>query len=239
MVIDSFFDVRQLYILKDGVPIFHWSYDEENGDSSNISEKKDTALVSGFLSAIVNFANEMGIGKSRSYLTNDKKFSFLSKKDFLFVILVDKQNSDDKTFEFLNIVSKTFIKVYDVGDFHNLSAINLNDFKNYLLEIITKLNSKDITDEDVNEEELIKDAYKRNEYKNMVPKCYIDLEKTHHLSSSRRSLFKLIDGSNSIFKIAEEMNQSPQDIFFTLKPYEKFGYVRITQMNQPPNKENM
>ncbi|MBD3227074.1 MAG: hypothetical protein GF329_02715 [Candidatus Lokiarchaeota archaeon] len=238
MVLDSIFDVHSVYILKDGVPIFHWSYAKEHGKDLEV-DTKDSALISGFLSAIVNFANEMGVGEPKSYLTNDLKFSFLNKKDFLFVILVDKDISDEKTFDFLNIVSKTFIKLYDVGDFKNVSAINFDGFKDYLFEIITKVNSKEITEQEINEKEIIENQNIQERFKKLVPKCYIDVEKTERISSARRALFKLIDGSSSIYKIAQKINDTPQNLFYTLRPYEKFGYIRIraAQKNDGKPKE--
>ena len=239
MVYDLLFDVQSLYILKNGLPIFHWAYNDKIKGSSNVYEgkKKDSVLISGFLSAIVSFANEIGIGEPRSYLTKNLKFSFLNENGFLFVVSTEKQISKNKTFEFLNIVSKTFVKLYDVGDIQNFSAINLSGFKDYLFEIITKINSKEIAGAEINKNEISNQKNEQNKFKNLIPKCYIDVDKTKHLSSSRRALFKLIDGNSSIFKIAEKFNDNPQNIFFTLRPYEKFGYIRINLVEQQSKKE--
>ncbi|MHA1753602.1 MAG: hypothetical protein ACTSYZ_14655 [Candidatus Helarchaeota archaeon] len=228
---NTLFDVRSLYILKDGVPVFHWHY--INDKELNIEkEEKDSVLISGFLSAIVVFANEIGIGEPKSYLTDDIKFSFLNKNGFLFVISIEKDIPDEQAYDFLNIVSKTFIKLYDVGDFHNLQAINFDEFKEYLFEIIKKFNIKNITNEKINEDEIIKEIpNKSNIYKNLIPKCYIDLERNKHFSSLRRTLFKLIDGNISIYNIAQKMNYNPQDIYYTLRSYEKFGYIQIKKID--------
>ncbi|MHA1269811.1 MAG: hypothetical protein ACTSPY_08515 [Candidatus Helarchaeota archaeon] len=212
--------------MKDGVPIFYWSYKDEEFLSEE-QDNRNTVLISGFLSAIVSFTNEIGIGEPRSYLTQDVKFSFLIKNGFLFVITVDKNIPDEKSFEFLTVISKTFISVYDIGDFSNLSTINFQNFKDYLFEIIKKFNIKEITDVEIDEQKIVEETNKDQLYKNLVPKCYIDIEKNKHLSNSRRALFKLIDGNNSIYQIAQSMNENPINIYYTLRPYEKFGYIRI------------
>ncbi|MHA1253517.1 MAG: hypothetical protein ACTSRP_26320, partial [Candidatus Helarchaeota archaeon] len=54
-------DVYSVYVLKNGVPLFHWIKDNDINSIKNEEDKqKDTVLVSGFLSAIVSFANEIG-----------------------------------------------------------------------------------------------------------------------------------------------------------------------------------
>jgi len=231
MTLETIFDIQNIFILKNGVPIYHWTYQDKDNTKVDELNNKDMVLISGFLSAISSFANEIGLGEPKSYVTNNIKFSFLNKNNFLFVVSVDKNIPDEITFEFLNIVSKTFIKLYDVGDIKNFSGINFSDFNDYLFEIIKKFNTREITENEISEEEILQSVNKEM-YKKLVPVCYIDVEKAKHLSNSRRELFRLIDGNHSIYNIAEKMNDDPMNIFYMLRPYEKFGYIRINKVSQ-------
>ncbi|MHA1232312.1 MAG: hypothetical protein ACTSPQ_16895, partial [Candidatus Helarchaeota archaeon] len=149
-------DVYSVYVLKNGVPLFHWIKDNDIDSIKNEEDKqKDTVLVSGFLSAIVSFANEIGFGETRSYLTEDRKFSFLSKNNFLFVISVSRSVDDKNAFEFLERMSDIFINLYDVGDFHNISAINMESFKDRLIILMKKFQIEETeTEERMGNEEL-------------------------------------------------------------------------------------
>jgi len=82
--------IHNIFILRDGVPVFHVNPISnliQVGQKIEMANKiLDSALIAGFLSAIASFAGEIGVGLPKKYETEEIKFSFLVRNDFLFII---------------------------------------------------------------------------------------------------------------------------------------------------------
>ncbi len=211
-------EIQNVFILKDGIPIFHVNPITKLIDMDVKVESKtknmDSALIAGFLSAIASFASEIGIGNPITYETSEMKFSFLTQNDFLFILgTTNLQESDiqlllkDIAQKFLDMIvlEKINPKIAD------LSPFNLK-MKEILLPYVQKLN-------------LLKEPALPEKYVQLVPQSHIVPDALEKLSETRRFLFKLINGANSISDIAKATQLDPHTLFSILRSYTKNGLI--------------
>ena len=99
--------VRELWITSpDGVCYFH----------RNIGERKenpmDELLMSGFFSAISNFAFEVTGDKIKKLDFGEAKLLFFSQNNLLFIVRADLNSSDSKIKKKIKILQDLFIKKF-------------------------------------------------------------------------------------------------------------------------------
>jgi hypothetical protein len=174
----------------------------------------DSALIAGFLSAIASFASEIGVGMPKKYETDEIIFSFLVRSDLLFIIgtsgIEDNEIQDlmaEVAEKFLAMISEDNldIKISDLSPFNEI----LRDILTHYMQ--TKMN--------------LPGTPSTEDFTRIIPHSYIVPEALEKLSETRRLLFKLIDGENSISEIAKNTNQDPRALLSLLRSYSKTGLI--------------
>lgn len=218
-------EIHSVFILKDGVPIFDANpvrnliQDTQNIESK--TKNMDSVLIAGFLSAIASFAKEIGIGNPITYKTNEMKFSFLFQNDFLFILGttdVEKRLIQ----EILKKIAKNFLGMI-LRENIDPKTGDLSLFNQILKEILTGY---------IRKFDLMKESYLIEKYAQLIPHSYIVPETLEKLSETRRILFKLINGTNSIFEIAEATNQHPRELLKILRSYSKSGLITFQKLEE-------
>ncbi len=217
---ESMPEIHNVFILKDGIPIFHVNpvrkLIQKDHQVECKTKEMDSALVAGFLSAIASFANEIGIGTPVAYKTEIMDFSFLSQNDLLLILgSTDVQETDVKSI--LIQISDSFVEMVLRDNLH-LTSSDLSPFNQVVKEILSGYLLKF---------DLMQESQLIEEYAELVPQSHIVPEALERLSEARRVLFKLINGSNSIFEIAQVTNQDPRNLLSVLRSYTKSGFVSI------------
>ena len=69
------------------------------------------------------------------------------------------------------------------------------------------------------------------EYAELIPQSHMVPEALERLSETRRVLFRLINGTNSIFEIAKVTNQNPRTLLSVLRSYTKSGLISFQKHN--------
>lgn len=217
-------EIHNIFILKDGIPIFHvnpvrrliLSDREVTGKPKGM----DSALMAGFLSAIASFAIEIGIGNPITYQTEEMKFSFLSQNDLLFIMgTTEVRECDIK--DILREISEKFIKMVLRDNLH-LTTSDLSPFNQIV---------KDLLSGYILKFDLMQESRLIEEYAELVPQSHIVPEALKRLSETRRILFKLMDGCNTVYEIAKETNQDPRMLLSVLRSYTKNGLVTFQKQN--------
>ncbi len=216
-------EIHNLFIMKDGIPIFHVNpvrkLIQEDSVSENKTETLDSALIAGFLSAIAGFAYEIGVGAPVTYETNKMKFSFLTENDFLFIL--GTNNVEDVDIEaILQNTVKEFLGMI-LRDELNPKIADFSPFNENLKNILTGY---------IRKYDILKESHLIGEYVRLVPQSHIVPETLEKLSETRRLLFKQIDGTNSVFKIAEATNRSPRELLSILRSYSKSGLITFQEI---------
>jgi hypothetical protein len=212
--------IHNIFILKDGVPVFHVNPISnliQVGQPLEIANKVlDSALIAGFLSAIASFAGEIGVGSPKKYETDEIKFSFLVRSDFLFIIgtsgFEDKEIQDliaEVAEKFLGMISQNNL---------NVKVSDLSPFNEILHEILTIYMQKSPVGQDLSLSE---------DFAHIIPHSHIIPEALEKLSETRRLLFKLINGANSVYEIAKNTNQDPRALLSLLRTYSKNGMITL------------
>ncbi|MHA1381207.1 MAG: hypothetical protein ACTSRG_22810 [Candidatus Helarchaeota archaeon] len=202
--------VQEIFILKDGLPLYHY----KNKDSK-LKKSLDNSLLTGFLSAIINFTKETGLGNPTTYITSSIKFSFFEQSDLFYVVCTDPSFPDSKLIRLYNRLSLSILKVID----------DLTEkIDNFQFKIIVNKVLYDLQKDDTNLLKTINEN-NRNEvyFREIIPKRHIDDKEI--LINKRRKLFKLINGKNSIYDLAVQMNSSPSKILNILRSYQKEGII--------------
>ena len=217
-------EIHNVFILKDGIPVFHVNPVRELVLNDHKAEGKaknlDSALVAGFLSAIASFANEIGIGTPLTYKTEEMKFSFLSESDMLFILgTTNVQESEIKTI--LNDIAEKFVGMIS-HDNLNVTIANLKPFNDVLKGILLEY---------VEKHDLIQESRLIEEYAELIPESHIVPETLKKLSNTRRVLFKLMNGTNSIYDIAKMTKQDPRALLSVLRSYKKSGLVSFQRLS--------
>ncbi|MHA1298145.1 MAG: hypothetical protein ACTSO9_01745 [Candidatus Helarchaeota archaeon] len=205
-------NIQDIFILKDGLPVYHYK-----NKNSKLSKSVDSSLITGFLSAIINFTKETGLGIPTSYNTNTIKFSFFEHSGLFYIICTDPCFLDSQLSRLFKNLSSTFLK--------NLEELN-GKLENAQFQMIVNQVLYDLQKEDNRLLKPLKNEI-RNElyFKEIIPKRHI--EDKEILRNNRRKLFKLIDGKNSIYDLAIYMNSSPSKILNILRSYQKEGIISL------------
>ena len=202
--------IQDIFILKDGLPIYHHKQQD-----SKLKETVDDTLITGFLHAIINFTKETGLGIPTYYITKMIKFSFFEQNDFLFIVCCDPSIPDSRINKLFVKLSSSFlnqigeqIKSFTVSQIDNIINLILKDLQqkeNSLLKPLKEISCNDIY------------------FKEVIPKRHVDNK--DNIRNSRRKLFKLIDGKNSIYDLAMHTNSHPLKILSILRSYKKEGII--------------
>ena len=202
-------EIRDVFILKNGVPIYH-----KKTPRSNL--KRDETLTMGFLSALTSFAMEIGAGSPKVYATENARFSFHERDNFLHVIYTDEDITEVQVEAFVSNLSRLFLEIYEGV----ISEANFSFFDDHVSALLDNFYKTSKAPSEVKNEE----SRHVREMQSMVPKIYLDHEKLQ-LSENRRKLFKLIDGKNSIYEIAQQLDENPHKILTLLRSYKKEGRI--------------
>ena len=213
-------DIHNVFILRDGIPIFHVNPVRDLIQNTQAMEGKsknmDSALIAGFLSAIASFAIEIGIGTPKGYETNKMRFSFLSQNDFLFILgATDVPESEVQII--LNNIADEFVDLI-LRENLNVKSSDFTPFRATLKEILGGY---------IRKFDLLQESRLIEEYAQLIPQSHIVPETLERLSEARRVLFKLIDGSHSIYEIARATNQHPRELLSLLRSYTKSGLISL------------
>ncbi|MHA1131415.1 MAG: hypothetical protein ACTSQI_12445 [Candidatus Helarchaeota archaeon] len=218
-------EIYNLFILKDGIPIFHVNPVRALLENNQTTEVKpdtlDSALIAGFLSAIAGFAYEIGVGAPITYETTKMKFSFLAKNDFLFILGTQDVESTDIQ-EILQKIANNFLDMI-LRDELNPKIADFSPFNEQIKQIMSGF---------IRKYDLLRESHLIEEYIRLVPHSHIVPETLEKLSETRRLLFKLIDGTNSIFKIAEATNKHPRELLSILRSYSKSGIITFQHVTE-------
>ena len=217
-------EIHNVFILKDGIPVFHVNPVKKIIQNDQQVESKtknmDSALIAGFLSAIASFAREIGIGTPITYATEEMKFSFLSQNDLLFILgTTDVQESEIHII--LKEIAEKFVEMVSRNNI-NVTIANLSSFNDILKEILSK---------NIMKVDLLQDSRLMEHYAELIPHSHIVPETLERFSDTRRILFKLINGSNSIYEIAKATKQDPRTLLSLLRSYTKTGLVTFQRQN--------
>ncbi|MHA1731733.1 MAG: hypothetical protein ACTSU5_07300 [Promethearchaeota archaeon] len=107
--------IRDLYIIKNGIPVVSKSWRATGGGSrGGLPPHVDDTMITGFLSAMASFVEEMGEGQMREIKTSSReRFSFYRpprQQDLLFVARADALLNQKVCQTFLRRVSGRFMK---------------------------------------------------------------------------------------------------------------------------------
>lgn len=202
--------IQDIFVLKEGLPIYH-----HKEKYSKLKESLDDTLITGFLSAIINFTKETGLGVPIFYVTDSIRFSFFEKSGLLYIISSDPSLPNSYMDELFTKLSSSFLnQVNEESD--SLEITQINNFVDQVLNDLGKkydclLNSAQ------------KDQPDEHYFREIIPRKYID--DNDNLKDNRRKLFKLIDGKNSIYDLAIQMNSPPSRILSILRSYKKEGII--------------
>jgi hypothetical protein len=215
--------IHNIFILKDGIPVFHVNPIDkliQIGQKLELSSKVlDSALISGFLSAIASFAGEIGVGAPKKYETDEIKFSFLVRNDLLFIVgTTDLQ--DNEIEEVLVEVAEKFLGMIAQENL-NVKVADLSPFNDLLREILINY---------VQKHNILVESNVAEEFTRLIPHSQLVPEALEKLSETRRLLFKYINGSNSIYEIAKSTNQDPKALLSLLRSYSKSGLVTLQKL---------
>jgi len=215
--------IHNIFILKDGIPVFHVNPIDkliQIGQKLELSSKVlDSALISGFLSAIASFAGEIGVGAPKKYETDEIKFSFLVRNDLLFIVgTTDLQ--DNEIEEVLVEVAEKFLGMIAQENL-NVKVADLSPFNDLLREILINY---------VQKHNILVESNVAEEFTHLIPHSQLVPEALEKLSETRRLLFKYINGSNSIYEIAKSTNQDPKALLSLLRSYSKSGLVTLQKL---------
>ena len=201
--------IHDIFILRNGVPIFHKRQDTK-------TEKIDDTLLMGFLSAITNFGEEIGLGKPFEYVTNEIKFSFYENEDLVYVVCCDQQLDKKFLNDLCRDIANEFVKhVPEVPSSHHLAKFD---------ELVTgMIQTYDESFEKTREKRILKEK-SSNYFKDMIPRSHYNGENLQ-FSGIRRELFKLINGKNSIYEISNKLTENPSKILNILRSYQKEGFI--------------
>ncbi|MHA1145940.1 MAG: hypothetical protein ACTSRW_14455 [Candidatus Helarchaeota archaeon] len=202
-------EIRDIFILKEGIPIYHKKQPESN-------LRKDETLTMGFLSALTSFAMEIGAGVPRLYATDTARFTFFERDDHLFIVYSDLDITNEQILDFSRKLSDAFFKSFN----GRLTGTTLPVFDDYTSALLTEFYQ---TNKPPSRVKLEESRYMM-EMKQLVPKIHVEEEQLR-LTTQRRKLFKLIDGKNSVYEIANQLNENPQRVLSILRSYKKEGAV--------------
>lgn len=202
-------EIRDVFILKNGVPIYHKKLAESN-------LKRDETLAVGFLSAISAFAMELGAGPPRVYATQTSRFSFLERENYSFIVYSDDDITEDQVTNLSKMLSESFLQAIK----EDLEISRLSAFDECVASLINKFYQTNTAPSEVRKEAI---QYLK-EIRRIIPKVHVKHERIA-LTEQRRNLFKLIDGKNSVYEIALRLNEKPHKILNVLRSYKKEGRI--------------
>lgn len=212
--------IHNIFILKDGVPVFHVNPISnliQVGQKLEIKNKAlDSALIAGFLSAIASFAGEIGVGMPKKYETDELKFSFLVRSDFLF-ILGTSGIEDNEIQDLMAEVAGKFLGMISQDNL-NVKVADLSPFNETLREILTIYMQKSPA---------LQNLQPSEDFTHLIPHSHMVPEAIEKLTETRRLLFKLINGANSVYEIAKNTNQDPRALLSLLRSYSKNGMITL------------
>jgi len=73
----------------------------------------------------------------------------------------------------------------------------------------------------------VQDLPLTDDFARIIPHSHIIPEALEKLSETRRLLFKLINGANSVYEIAKNTNQDPRVLLSLLRSYSKNGMITL------------
>ncbi|MFX0134905.1 MAG: hypothetical protein ACFFDN_14785 [Candidatus Hodarchaeota archaeon] len=202
--------IQDIFILKDGLPIYHHKQVD-----SKLRKTVDDTLITGFLSAITNFTKETGLGIPTFYITESIKFSFFEKSELLFIICSEPSLSNSYIDELFLKLSTSILNQIE----RQPESLNFPQINSVIKQFLNNLQKKD----EFLLQPLKKDHHNESYFREIIPKRHIDDK--DNIRHNRRKLFKLINGKNSIYDLAMQMDSHPSKILSILRSYQKEGII--------------
>jgi len=245
-------DIKDIFIIKDGIPLLTEHCREENETFSN---KDEMIMMSGFFSALDSFSNKFnGSLISELKLSNDMKLSFMRdpKIDNLIYIASTDAKSDEKSVkEILKKISSSFSNKYNANMLEKWSGkrADFQDFKEELEKIynhddnleesnsnqvieekqVIQKNHEENANEDKNEQVIVvKTPPKKKSFSNAKPILRIKSNSNpeRFLSGEMaKKIFKEINGNNNIASIAQKLQYDEVEVFNICKNFTKMGLI--------------
>lgn len=204
--------IQDIFILKDGLPIYH-----HKEVDSKLRKTVDDTLITGFLSAITNFTKETGLGIPTFYITESIKFSFYEKSELLFIISSEPMLANSYINELFLKISHIVVKQIE----DQTESIDFSTLNSIINQFLKDFNKKD----ELLLHPLKKSHHNASYFREIIPKRHIDNE--DNIRNNRRKLFRLINGKNSIYDLARQMNSHPSKILSILRAYQKEGIISL------------
>jgi hypothetical protein len=244
--------IRDILVIKDGLPLFTKNY---SNSRNFFSDRDELILISGFLSALNSFSDQfedLGTIQELKLSNTELRLSFLKETsipNLIFLASYDKNSKSLNVEKFLRKISKSFLRKYNLEKISNWSG-KMEDFEtfeedihHFINEIVNQEkkeieNTVDIGDDihDKDDKKLKKDPnsiklkIKKPKYAYYIPSLKIsnDIDPKHYLTGKDSvNVFNEIDGKKTIEEIAQNINLPVQNVYNTCKNLIKLGFVSI------------
>ncbi|MBD3186341.1 hypothetical protein GF325_05890 [Candidatus Bathyarchaeota archaeon] len=210
--------MKSLYIIKNGLPVFKREF------SSCVDESVNETLVSGFLSALSSFMDDIkNFGSMKELKTSsDLKFSFKKVSQLLFVTCTDASCSQEYVEAVLERISTKFLEIFSKHIFKS-TIVNQKHYKSFNAVLTRDFLSQDLRKGDILEKISTRGA--------LIPRLL------HPMSTITNDFYvkgdmpdailPLIDGTTTIHKIARMAGMQENKIHSFLKYLVKEGVVAL------------
>ena len=200
--------------------------------------RTDPHLISGFFTAIYNFAREVGGDRLETISMQDTAFTFLVSKNILFVVA-----SDDKTGregkELLETIEKEFFKRFEK------KLVLFSDMLRETPEVLAFQHFVDAMVEKINARPtVLLEVQFEKDYENIYPKrICTTIELLKRGSKIREDIMKkyglegldvlsIADGTRNILEIAEIVGLTPTKVFEIVEYARRNGWVTMRSVGK-------
>ncbi|TFG09869.1 MAG: hypothetical protein EU535_08695 [Promethearchaeota archaeon] len=241
--------IKDVIIIKDGLPLLNKNYDSNSGDS--FSKSDNLIMMSGFFSAINSFSDQfddMGSVSELRLSKNDMKLSFFiepSMPNVVYLATFDEQTKGVNVQRTLRKLSKTFLQQYNINQILNWRG-RRDTFKAFE-EIIDQYvgeqeeeSENDFRGKVINLFNTVKERFEppcEPEAKTVVPNYYSFIPKSkmskkinpYYYLSGRNScnVFNSIDDKKDIHSISKDLEMEPEQVYNICKNLVKMGFIAI------------
>jgi hypothetical protein len=185
--------IRDLVIIKDGVPLFSKSLSDLSIFSSKMN---DLILLSGFFSALNSFSDQfedLGAISELKLTNNNLKMSFLRDtqiQNMIYLATFDENSNSVDIKKFLRTVSNMFLKKYGIENINNWNGRSeaFKSFENMVEEIAKEDTNKDFQDFNKKEIEVTDNSTKKTKDQEFSEQNGALLEIKHQELCKKKSL---------------------------------------------------
>ncbi len=203
--------IRDVLIIKDGLPLFSKNFSKSK---NFISNQNNLILISGFLTALSSFSEEfedLGSIKELKLSNSSLRLAFLKNKklpNLIFLASYDESTNSINAQRFLRRMSYTFLKNYDINQISNWDG-DTEAFINFT-NIVKRQVERISEEKDIDFKEKILDLFERIQKKidNVTllnekdKKDFKDFKESHEIQNFNSMNQKLIP----LLKISDNIN---------------------------------